>query len=103
MSDVRAKFRVNQIQMSQGQRQIKNPDGTPKKNEQGYNVYEPCEQRTIIMQPVYGNGAPDSENARFWDATPSGELKLCTINEAAWSQFELGKEYYIDFTKAPKP
>jgi hypothetical protein len=35
----------------------------------------------------------------FWDASPSGGLTLGTINPAAWEQFELGKEYYLDFAK----
>jgi hypothetical protein len=32
--------------------------------------------------------------------SPSGEIKLGTINPAAWEAFELGREYYIDFTPA---
>jgi hypothetical protein len=55
------------------------------------------ELKTIVMSPV---GANNPENATFWKYTPSGEIKLGTINPEAWQQFELGKEYYIDFTPA---
>jgi hypothetical protein len=56
--------------------------------------------RTVRMSPVYANNDPNHENSKFWDASPSGGLTLGTINPAAWEQFELGKEYYLDFTKA---
>jgi hypothetical protein len=54
---------------------------------------------TISMTPVYSND-PESENHKFWKASPSGQLKLGTINPEAAKQFELGKEYYLDFTPA---
>lgn len=60
----------------------------------------PVEMRTMQFAPVYGNGDPNHENTRFWNASPSGEIKLGTVNPAAWEQFEMGKEYYVDFTPA---
>ena len=41
------------------------------------------------------------ENKSFSKYTPSGSLKL-SIDKAtdAYNAFEVGKEYYIDFTKA---
>lgn len=56
------------------------------------------EMQNIVMTPVYGTG--DTENAKFWQYTPSGEIRLGTINAEAAAEFELGKEYYIDFTRA---
>lgn len=53
--------------------------------------------RSITMTPVYGD---TPENKSFWKATPSGEIKLYVVNEAAAVQFEPGKEYYVDFTPA---
>lgn len=54
----------------------------------GFNtVYEP-------------NAAEDTENARFTKATPWGDIKLGIDNPAAIEQFEVGKEYYVDFTPA---
>lgn len=57
------------------------------------------EMRTLILHPVYGSD-PDSENRQWWTYTPSGEIKLGTVNPAAWEQFTLGAEYYVDFTPA---
>lgn len=53
------------------------------------------------MAPVYGNGDPNHENTRFWQASLSGTLELGVINPEAWSEFHLGREYYIDFLEAP--
>ncbi len=58
--------------------------------------------RTVVLQPVYANNDPQHENSRFWDATPTGEIRLGTINPAAWEAFELNREYYVDFTPAPE-
>mgnify|MGYP001609184673 CR=1 FL=1 len=56
--------------------------------------------KTITLSPV-SQGSP--ENKAFYEATPSGEMKIGTLNEEAGKQFELGDEFYIDFTKADKP
>lgn len=74
---------------------------TGQKDEKGSDVYEQKEIRTLIFQPVYSNDQ-DSENYKFWDATPTGEIRLGTVNPEAWQQFELGKEYYVTFTPADK-
>lgn len=52
---------------------------------------------TIVLRPVITGS---KENEEFFRHTPSGELKLGTLNKNAAEQFELGKAYYIDFTKA---
>lgn len=57
------------------------------------------EMRTVSLSPVYSDDK-NSENGKFWQYTPSGEIKLGTINPSAWEQFELDKEYYVDFTPA---
>lgn len=46
------------------------------------------------FSPV-GDSSP--ENKTFWAASPCGSLKLSTINS---DLFEVGKEYYLDFTPA---
>lgn len=56
--------------------------------------------RTLIFQPVYASNDPNHENYKFWKATPSGELRMGTVNKEVWPQFELGREYYLDFTLA---
>ena len=46
------------------------------------------------LQAVYGN-AP--ENAAFFAATPSGQIKLRTLRE---DTFKPGAFYFVDFTEA---
>lgn len=78
---VRAKFKVTRLELS-------------KQNSQELLT-------TVVMAPVYGKvDDPSDENGRFYKYTPSGEIKLATINESAASYFEIGELYYIDFTKA---
>lgn len=89
---VRAKFKVQKVESTLFMKRTG-------KNEQGAETYENVELKTIVLQPVYSND-PSSENAKFWAASPSGEIRLGTINPAAWEAFELGGEYYIDFTRA---
>lgn len=72
---VRAKFKVHVIERHAGEK----------------------EMRTIHMHPV-ADGS--EENTRFWEATPGGSLTLNCLNLQAAEKFELGKEYYIDFSEA---
>ncbi len=51
----------------------------------------------IELHPVM-SGSP--ENEAFYAATTGGSMNLVTISDDAGTQFELGAEYYIDFTKA---
>ncbi len=51
----------------------------------------------LTFQPVTG-GSP--ENDKFFKYTPWGELKMGTINPEAAMSFEIGGEYYLDFTPA---
>ena len=88
---VRAKFKVQSITRQASSKFVGN-------DANGRVVYEPCEMQTIDMVPVY-DANPDSENHKFWVATPSGHIKLSTVSAEAGSYFELDKEYYIDFTK----
>ncbi len=60
----------------------------------------PTPARSISMSPVYGNGDPNHENSKFWKASPAGTLSLDVVNAAAADLFEVGKEYYLDFTPA---
>ena len=84
---VRAKFRLARIESSM---QTQYKDG----------ITSEREMRTLVFWPVSGGS---EENKAFWDATPSGEVKLGTVNPEAWSQFELNREYYLDFTAAAAP
>jgi hypothetical protein len=94
---VRAKFKVAKIERGMGH----HPAGT---DDAGRAVYKVVEMQTITLAPVYANNDPNHENSKFWKASPSGSIVLGTVNPEAWSQFELDKEYYVDFTLAePAP
>lgn len=78
----------------------------PHKKEDGYVDMSrpvPTEMRSLKFSPVYANNDPNHENSKFWNATPTGSIELGTINPAAWQQFELGKQYYVDFSLADVP
>lgn len=51
---------------------------------------------SILMQPVT---CGSKENEEFFNYTPYGRVEIGTINPVAAEQFEIGKEYYVDFTK----
>ena len=51
----------------------------------------------IKLSVVVGDG---EENKKFFYFTPFGEINIGTVNIEALKEFEIGKEYYVDFTKA---
>lgn len=63
---------------------------------------DPGERGNVILRPV-SSSDPSHENKTFWDATPSGQINMWIQNEKAFARFELGKEYYVDFTLAEQP
>lgn len=98
---VRAKFKVDTIERAIISVAVKDADGKPVLDGKGYTKYEPGEVRTVKLSPVYTNGDPNHENSKFWAASPSGQVTLGCANLSAADYFELGGEYYLDFTKAP--
>lgn len=80
----------------------------PKEKESGMvrAKFQVIERRSMIspeggveirMTPVSADGNP--ENEIFGKYTPSGEVRMLIIGDAA-NEFELGKFYYVDFTQA---
>lgn len=57
------------------------------------------ENGSISLWPVYDPN-PESENGKFFAATPGGNIQLSVVNETAAQQFEVGQEYYVTFKKA---
>lgn len=53
----------------------------------------------VELHPVYSSD-PNSENAKFYNATPWGSVQLGTVNPAVAEQFKPGTEFYVDFTPA---
>jgi hypothetical protein len=53
--------------------------------------------KTVKLQVV----AHDSpENKSYFKWTPNGTIEMGILNPEASEQFEVGKEYYVDFIKA---
>lgn len=77
---VRAKFKVTSVTRSAGWDGVK-------------------ELHTIKLQPVTGGSVG---NGKFYASTPSGNIELGFINEEIGKQFDIGQEFYVDFTPAPK-
>jgi hypothetical protein len=57
--------------------------------------------KVVKLQAEYDATIP--EDQRFAQATPSGSMEMHIDNPAALAQFELGKDYYLDFTPVPAP
>lgn len=74
MSQVRAKFKVTRIEGDE-------------------------EGKAIYLDAVYDED-PESENGQFFKWTPVGQISLQIVNPDAAKAFEVGKEYYVDFTIA---
>ena len=61
------------------------------------NPIQGGEGSQIMLRAVYSGS---EENKRFFKYTPAGTVQLATVNAAAAAQFEVGKEYYLDFSPA---
>jgi len=53
--------------------------------------------KNIVLAPVIDGS---EENKAFYAATPGGFINLGVVNQAAAAQFEVGQEFYVDFTPA---
>jgi len=51
----------------------------------------------VNLRPVIGDS---EENKQFWKYTPEGKFEVTITNPNAVDFFEVGEEYYLDFTKA---
>ena len=49
----------------------------------------------LTFSPVYSGS---HENEQFFKWTPGGTIQFNVMNLSAVSNFELGKEYYVDFS-----
>lgn len=55
---------------------------------------------SVRFHPVTGGS---EENKRFYASTPGGSIEMHGLTEAVGLQFELSKEYYLDFNLASAP
>lgn len=55
----------------------------------------------VMLRPVsYKPNDPTSENSMFWNASPSGEMKLYIQNVAVFDRFKVGCEVYLPLLDA---
>ncbi len=66
-----------------------------------------CDSKTVS---TYGHsvkfspvGQTTPENAKFWQYTPSGQFEMGGLKRETVDRFDVGEEYYLDITHAPKP
>ena len=69
-------------------------------NDDGSTSTKAGKVATVVFHPVYHGGDLKHENAKFWAATPGGELRLNIVNARAVEGLEVGQEYYVDVTPA---
>ena len=72
MATVRAKFRCNEVTATES-------------------------GKKVVLLPVTTGS---KENQNFFRWTPFGRIEMGIMNDTAAAEFEPGKEYYVDFTKA---
>ena len=63
------------------------------------NEYPNASTYRIRLNPVYSGS---EENRKFFSFTPGGEISLQVVGIDTASQFSVGHDYYVDFTKAPE-
>ena len=56
--------------------------------------------RVVELAAVYSS-SPDDPNRSWAATTPSGNLTMIITNPQAYEQFEVGKDYFLDFSLAP--
>jgi hypothetical protein len=82
---VRAKFRCT--------------EKTSRSSASGYGEKpQPVDTEEVTLVAVMGD-----ENKEWSKWTPSGSLKMQINNPAALAAFEVGKDYFLDFTPAEPP
>lgn len=107
---VRAKFRCSSIRLTPSSAmtpefaELYEKHGYPEAKriaeEQGIEQNRQFNQPTVELFAVTpANGATD-ENKAFFAATPAAKIEMTITNPDAAETFELGKEYYVDFSPA---
>jgi len=58
-------------------------------------TYPEANYNTVVLDPVTTGS---KENEAFYEATPGGGIELQIVKNETAQLFEVGKEYYVDFT-----
>jgi hypothetical protein len=57
----------------------------------------------VNASPVYAPNDLESENGKFWTATPNGQLWMQINNPECFDFFKAGEFIYLTFTQAASP
>ena len=63
------------------------------------SIEESVGQKTVKLMAVYGNG---EENKQWSKYTPCGNISISITNPDAYDQFSVGLEYFVNFEKVEK-
>ena len=63
--------------------------------------YVPATNVSIVLSPVYSQN-PNSENHKYWSASPSGKLTL-QLSESEAEKFNPGDFFYVDSERIEDP
>jgi hypothetical protein len=99
MAATRCKFSVNKIEFVKSSKPVLDENGQHAKDEKGTSLYETFKQPTVHLGAIYAPDDPQSENGRFWTATPSGSIALAINNPVGAEVFDVGEDYYVTFEK----
>lgn len=103
MATTRCKMRVNQITYAMSSTPAFDDEGNPVYDEieggSRRQKYEKFLQPTVQLSAVKDED-PQSENGKFWQATPMGTVSLTINNPRGAEVFEPGQDYYVDFSPA---
>ena len=61
-------------------------------------IKQPCEDSFYLNFGAVYSGS--EENKKFFKYTPGGQIQFNVVNKEIADEFEVGKEYYIDFSPA---
>lgn len=58
---------------------------------------------SVKLTAKYAPHDPQSENGKFWTATPTGAIEMQINVPEALAQFKPGDDFYVTFEKADVP
>lgn len=90
---MRAKFKVHAV--TEDKASFVDPEDAAK------SIEKPVFHLTLMpVGPDTKTGEFNSDNKKYWQATPSGMISLSVLNEEAVKDMKVGDEYYVSFQKA---
>src|SRR3954467_6977809 len=63
----------------------------------------PMPAKKVVLMPVTGGPGEIAENEAFNRSTPAGRFEMTVVNTHAAEFFQVGDQYFADFTRANDP